>query len=361
MARGKLIAIVLAIIIVGGIGTFFLIGFLTQGTIESSGTRYYEPTTASDPEPVVIRTDVGNIDIKYNTSATPFFVKVDYDVKVRGTYMIGKSFSDFFTIEWDNLTSDAETKFYLRTKRDLWIDPSTWFSIKRIEIDITLRTDITYAIEVYATTGNVETTIPKNSDVESLYIETTTGNSITTLEELSIGSFQVEATTGNPSIYAKKVNLTSGIIADATTGNLRLNLSNCLLGGDITVEVTTGNLHFNSYNTRTTGDLTWDLEATTGSIHCDIIQKVELGGDIQGIWEVTTGNINIDYLDTLSTVGATFSGTITTGNFNPTDSGGFEVIGTTEFRSDDYGSANYTYTLDLKTTTGNIYIDGQSS
>jgi len=90
-------------------------------------------------------------------------------------------------------------------------------------------------------------------------------------------------------------------------------------------------------------------------------QKVELGGKIQGNWEVTTGNINIDYLDTLSTVGASFSGTITTGNFNPTNSGGFEVIGTTAFRSLDYGSANYTYILDLTTTTGNINIDGQSS
>ncbi len=361
MARGKIIGIVLIIIIVGAIGTFFLIGFLTQGKIESSGSRYYEPITASDPEPIVIRTDVGNIDIKYNTSATPFFVKLDYDVKVSGTYMIRKSFSDFFTIEWDNLTSDDKTVFYLRTKRDLWIDPSTWFSNKRIEIDVTLRTDITYAIEVYATTGNVETTIPKNSDVDSLYIETTTGNSITTLEELSIGSFEVEATTGNPSIYAKKVNLTSGIIADATTGTMRLNLSNCLLGGDINAEVTTGNLHFNSYNTRCTGDLTWDLETTTGSIHCSIVQKVELGGNILGDWKVTTGNINIDYLDTLSTVGASFSGTMTTGNFNPTNSGGFEVIGTTAFLSLDYGTANYTYTLDLVTTTGNINIDGQSS
>ncbi len=361
MARGKLIGIVLAIIIVGAIGTFFLIGFLTQGTIEASGSRYYEPSTASDPEPAVIRTDVGNIDIKYNTSATPFFVKVDYGIKVSGTYMIGKSFSDYFTIEWDNLTSDDKTVFYLRTKRDLWIDPSTWFSNKRIEIDVTLRTDIKYAIEVYATTGNVETTIPKNSDVESLYIETTTGNSIINLEELSIGSFQVEATTGNPSIYAKKVNLTSGITADTTTGNLRLNLSNCLLGGDINAKVITGNLHFNSYNTRITGDLIWDLDATTGDIRCDIVQKVELGGDIQGDWEVTTGNINIDYLDTLSIVGASFSGTITTGNFNPTNSGGFEVIGTTAFLSDDYSSATYAYKLELKITTGNINIDGQSS
>ncbi|MFX1573337.1 MAG: hypothetical protein ACFFB0_11360 [Promethearchaeota archaeon] len=361
MGKGKVIGIVLAVIIVGALGTFFLIGFLTQGTIESSGTRYYQPTTASDPEPIVIRTDVGNIDINYNTSATPYLAKIDYEVKVKGTYMIEKSFSDFFTIEWHNLTSDDKTVFYLRTKRDLWIDPSTWFSVKQIEIEVTLRSDIKYALEIYATTGNVVTTIPKNSDVDSLYIETTTGNSITSLEELSIGNFQVEATTGNPSIYAKKVNLTSGIIAEATTGNLRLNLSSCLLGGKIDGEVTTGNLYFNSYNTRITGDSTWDLTTTTGSIHCSIIQNVDLGGNIQGNWEVTTGNINIDYIDNLSTVGASFSGTMTTGSFKPSNSGGFEVIGTTAFRSLDYSSANYTYTLDLETTTGNINIDGKSS
>jgi len=361
MGRGKLIGIVLAIIIVGAFGTFFLIGFLTQGTIETSGSRYYEPSAASDPEPVVIRTDVGNIDIKYNTSATPFFMKVDFYVKVSGTYMIGKSFSDFFTINWDNSTTDDKTIFYLKTRPDIWIDPSTWFSIKRIEIDVTLRTDIKYAIEVYATTGDIETTIPENSDLDSLYIETTTGNSITTLKQLSVGDFRIKTTTGNPSIYTRKVNLTSGIIADATTGNMRINLTNCLFGGGINAEVTTGNLHFNSYNTKVTGDLTWDLTTTTGSIYCDIVQKVELGGNIQGDWEVTTGNINIDYLDSLSTVGASFSGTMTTGNFNPTDSGGFEVIGTTAFRSDDYSSATYSYTFDLETITGNINIDGQSS
>jgi len=361
MARGKLIGIVLAIIIVGAIGTFFLIGFLTQGTIEASGSLYYEPSIASDPEPIIIRTDVGDINIKYNNSITPFYAKVDYDIKFKGTYMIGKTISDFFNIEWHNLTSDDKTEFNLETIIHFWRDPSLWLSRKWVKVNLTLRTDITYEIEVYATTGDVETTIPKNSDVDSLYIETTTGNSITTLEELSIGSFRVKTTTGNPSIYAKKVNLTSGIIADATTGNLRLNLSNCLLGGDINAEVTTGNLHFNSYNTRTTGDLTWDLDATTGDIHCDIIQKVELGGDIQGDWEVTTGHINIDYLDTLSTVGASFSGTVDTGSFNPTNSGGFEDLGTTLFRSLDFLSVNYTFIFNLDTTTGNINIDGQSS
>ncbi|MFX1311700.1 MAG: hypothetical protein ACFFHD_03670 [Promethearchaeota archaeon] len=360
MARGKLIAIVLAIIIVGAFGTFFLIGFLTRGTIEESGSRYYESSVASDPEPVVIRTDVGNIDIKYNTTSTPFFIEIDYDVKVSGTYMIGKSFSDFFHLEWHNSTSDDKTIFYLRTKPGIWIDPSAWFSIKRIQIDVTLRTDISYAIEAYATTGDIETTIPKNVDVEFLYIETTTGNSITTLEELTMRSLRIETKTGNPSIYAKKVNLTSGVIVNAITGNIRLNLTNCLLGGNINAKTETGNLQFNSYNTIIISDLMWYLDATTGNIQCSIVQKVELGGNIHGEWTVGTGNINIDYVDTLSTVGASFSGNIITGEFSPTNSGGFEVLGTTAFQSDDYSTANYTYHLNLAIDTGNINIDGQS-
>ncbi|MFW9990314.1 MAG: hypothetical protein ACFFC3_16860, partial [Candidatus Odinarchaeota archaeon] len=98
-----------------------------------------------------------------------------------------------------------------------------------------------------------------------------------------------------------------------------------------------------------------------GGINCDIIQNIEMGGNVDCEGNVSTGNINIDYSDSSSTIGATFLGTTTTGEFNPTNLGGFENIGFTQFSSLDYSSANYTFRFDLTTTTGNINIDGQSS
>jgi len=362
MRKGKIIGIILAVIIATGIGIFFLIGFLTYGTIQTSGSRYYEPVLIRSPEPILIRTDIGNINVGYNTSTTQNVVKVDYSIRMGGAYMIGKAISDFFLIEWDNITSGETDKisFVLRTKPGVSLNPTNWFSVKRIQINVTLRTDIIYSIEEYATTGNIVNEIPNNVNVQDLTLETTTGNSLTNVDQASLGGFRAEATTGGLSLYAKKSNFTS-ITTETTTGNLRLNFTSCLINGDIDAQVTTGGLTFNSYNTRTISNVNWDLDTTTGNINCDIIQNVEMGGNIVGSWTVTTGNINIDYIDSLSTVGASFSGTVGTGSFNPSDSGGFEVLGSTLFRSNDFVSANYTFIFDFATTTGNINIDGKSS
>lgn len=362
MRRGKLIGIILAVIITTGTGLFFLIGFLTYDTIQTSGSRFYAPVLTRTPEPILIRSDIGNINVRYNTSTIQYAAKVDYNIRMGGAFMIGKSISDFFQIEWDNITSLVTDKisFVLRTKPGLSLDPTNWFSIKKIEINVTLRTDITYSLEEYATTGNIVNEIPIDVNVEDLTIETTTGNSLTNVDQASLGGYRAKSTTGGLSLYAKKSNFTS-ITVEATTGNLRLNFTSCLINGDIDAEVTTGGLTFNSYNTRSLTNVNWDLDTTTGNINCDIIQNVEMGGNVDGSWTVTTGNINIDYIDGLATIGASFSGTITTGNFNPSDSGGFEVLGSTLFRSEDFLSANYTFIFDLETTTGNINIDGKSS
>ncbi len=361
MRRFRLIGLILTIAVAAGTGIFFLVGFLTYGTIQSSGSHTYAPLIARSPEPILIRTDIGNINVRYNTSATQYVMKVDYDISMSGTYMIGKSISSFFLIEWDNITSQPteKTSFLLSIKPGVNLDPSNWFSIKRITINVTLRTDIIYQIEEYATTGNIVNDIPTGVNIEDLTLETTTGNSITTLEEASIGSILADATTGGLSIYGKKSNFTS-ITAEATTGNLRLNFSNCFLNGDITAEVTTGWLTFNSYNARCSSVVSWDLTTTTGNLNSNIIQYVDMGGNVDGIWVVTTGNINLDYIDGLSTVGATFTASTSTGSFNPVSSGGFDTPTFDNFRTSDYSTANYTFNLDLTSTTGNININGQS-
>ncbi|MFW9901460.1 MAG: hypothetical protein ACFFDY_09235 [Candidatus Thorarchaeota archaeon] len=362
MRRAKLIGLILGIAVAAGTGVFFLVGFLTYGTIQSSGSRYYAPLIARSPEPILIRTDIGNINVKYNTSAMQQVMKVDYDITMSGIYMIGKSISSFFLLEWDNVTSQPteKTSFVLSIKPGVILDPTNWFSLKRITIDVTLRTDIIYQIEEYATTGNINNEIPTGVNIYDLTLETTTGNSVTTLEEASIGSILADATTGGLSIYGKKSNFSS-INAESTTGLLRLNFSNCFLNGDITGEATTGRLTFNSYNARCSSAVSWDLTTTTGNLYSDIFQYVDMGSNIDGIWTTTTGNIYLDYIDGLPTIGATFSGSTTTGNFNPIDSGGFDTPTFTTFRTLDYLTANYTFDLDLHTTTGNININGQSS
>ncbi|MFW9988397.1 MAG: hypothetical protein ACFFC3_07065, partial [Candidatus Odinarchaeota archaeon] len=268
MGRSKIIGIIIAIVVATGAGLFFLIGFLTYGTISSSGSRFYTPSPSliRSPEPILIRTDIGKINVGYNTSETENVVKLDYNIRMGSTHMIGKAITDFFVIEWDNMTylEIDKISFVLRTKSGVSLDPTNWFSIKRIEINVTLRTDLIYSIEEYATTGNVVNDIPNNVTVDNLHIETTTGNSVINLDQAAIRGLRAESTTGEVSMYAKKSNFTSDIIATITTGNLRLNFSSCLINGNIDAEITTGKITFNSYNIRCLTNVNWDLETTTG-------------------------------------------------------------------------------------------------
>ncbi|TFF87455.1 MAG: hypothetical protein EU550_03220 [Promethearchaeota archaeon] len=72
----------------------------------------------------------------------------------------------------------------------------------------------------------------------------------------------------------------------------------------------------------------------------------------------TTGNIGFTYIDYSTQVGAIFSASVTTGNFNSINNGGFAAGN--PFQSTDYNSANYTYTINLSVTTGNIDVAGNS-
>ncbi|MFX1258977.1 MAG: hypothetical protein ACFFAN_14055 [Promethearchaeota archaeon] len=323
------------IIVCGGI-VFGIAMVITWDEYNDSYAFYYKPETPSSIERISINTDIGKINVKYNTTPTDYYARIDADIHVVGPFVKEKSFSDFFKpIVWIN-ESTSVVMFSLESKPLSWI---MFIGGSKIKINVTLRTDVIYDIKAEATTGAVEATIPNN----------------TVLDQINL-----EATTGSVELFANGANFTDNLRAIATTGSVKLNFTNCILAGNITGRITTGSLTLKTYNMIYTQVSNWNLDSTTGNIKIYIYQHSNMGANVKGTVDATTGNIKVVYEDTSPLVGSFYSADVTTGDIDYHDLGGFsqQLNG---FGSDDFlTTANCTYSLDLDATTGNIDIYGRS-
>jgi len=335
------IILIFIVVLIGGSALgFIIIGFATSGSIEDSFTFYHASGSPSPIEQLSLSADIGKLDIKYNTSSTPYLLKVEVSIKIAGLFMVGKSYTNFFTpsTEWWQNTS-ISTTFDLDVKPDVWFDPSHWFKSYNVTVTATLRTDIIYNLDAMTTTGNIFVDVPEVVAIDDLFLTTTTGNSY---------------------LYANGVNLTKGLSCATTTGNQIINLTNCIIGSYISHIGTTGTADIKFYNLEYSEDIVCDIETTTGNINFDIYQYKVMNANITGTVIATTGTIDIVYRDNIASIGARFVGTVTTGNIDYASLGGFEELGT-EFSTLNYNFALYKYTFDLSTTTGNINVNGQSN
>ena len=172
MRKGlKIGLLLLSIIIVGGGAIFGIIIAATWDEFNDFYTFYYKPETPNPIEAIKVNADIGKINIKYNSTPTDYYAKIDVDISLKGAFMKGKSFSDFFKpIVWIN-ESTTIVEFSLETKEFFWL-----FGISRIKINVTLRTDIIYDINAITTTGSINAFFPNNANLNNLVLKTTTGS-----------------------------------------------------------------------------------------------------------------------------------------------------------------------------------------
>ena len=146
---GFLIAFIL---IGGGIGAFYIIGFLTYSVIEESYSFYYKPELSVEPEKFILSIfsdDPGEINVKYNTSSVSYYIKTDVNLKAEGIYLKNSDYN-FFSVEWDNYSIESTTELLVLTMPPtlgLFYHP-TWTVKYDFTINITLRTDILYDLEI---------------------------------------------------------------------------------------------------------------------------------------------------------------------------------------------------------------------
>ena len=140
--------LIIFILVSGGIGSFYLIGFLTYAVIEESFTFYSKPETSAKPENFILTVfseNTGKINVKYNTSSIPYYIKADVNFKAEGIYMRNSDY-EFFGAEWYNHSSGSITELFVYTSPPtlgLFYHP-TWTVKYDIAVNVTIRTGILY-------------------------------------------------------------------------------------------------------------------------------------------------------------------------------------------------------------------------
>ncbi|UCD00944.1 MAG: hypothetical protein JSV23_08670 [Promethearchaeota archaeon] len=354
----KIILIIAAAIVLGGASIFGIIVFVNWGTFEYSNTYYYQGV----PSPVEIlslNSDIGAININYNSTPTDYIVKVDLDIRIDGGFVAGKAYSDFFEdVVWLNgsipITFELVKKVFTG-----FIFPI----IYDIEIDVTLRTDIIYDITAVSSTGAINMVVPQNIVLNNTNIATSTGliflnaGKNTTVQ----GILGMSTSTGAIEFFANQINLTHGLNTHTSTGSLTLNFTSCITGDNIYIDDSTGSIILNSYNMKYTKDTNWYISTATGSIYANFKQFVEMNANITGTIQSSTGSIDIIYDDSLSSIGAKFTCTVGTGSITYTDlgAGGMSRVNGI-ISTNDYDSATNKFTFTVSTSTGSIDVVGQS-
>lgn len=359
----KIILIAAAIIVVGGASIFGIVVFANWGVFQYSNTYYYEQVPSPE-EKLILNSDIGAINIKYNTTPTDYIVKLDLNVRIEGGFVAGKLFSDFFyPVQWANESSTITT-FNLLSKSDTGFILGI---IRIITIDVTLRTDIFYDINAFTSTGSIDMAVSQNVILNNTVLTTSTGKILLNADKNTVfqGNIAMITSTGSIDLYANQANITHGLNTGTSTGILTMNFTNCVIGGDITGDASTGILKFYSYNMKYTKDCVWTVGTSTSMVDVQIRQYIEMNANVTGTIGSSTGRIDILYDDSLSTVGAEFNCSISTGgiNYHNLGSGGMSGVGVPygmRISTFDYDSAINKYSFTVSTQTGNIDVLGQS-
>jgi len=359
----RILLIIIAVCLVTGGTAFGVLIYTTWGEIDYENIYFYNPSSPSAIEQININSDIGSVFITYNKTPTEYYAQVDLNIHIEGILVKDSSLSDFFhPIIWENDTSPV-TSFTLDAKA------TTWFIFgvnQQIQINLTLRTDVIYDLNILTSTGAIVMNIPDNIILNNTILEASTGSILLNASRNTTfqGNVGLSTTTGTISFYAKQANFTQDISAYTSTGDMGFNFTKCVIGGQLTGIVSTGYIGFRSYNTKYTGTYTWKLQSSTGSIGVTIHQYNEIEANITGSILTSTGSVNIYYKDYLATVGAKFTCTTSTGsnNYIPLGSGGFTESGVNPktIQSNDYNDAINKYTFSVAASTGSITVQAES-
>ncbi|MFW9999327.1 MAG: hypothetical protein ACFE9Q_13885 [Candidatus Hodarchaeota archaeon] len=325
-----LVFLIPIILIGGGIGSLYIIGFLTYAVIEESYTFYYNPIIINEPEKLIISVP-GKINIKCNTTTVPYYIKADVYTKAEGIYLRYWDYN-YIDTQWYNSSSDSIRLYVYYSLPTLGPGYHPTHTVKYDDaiINITLRTDILYDLQLFG----------KEVDIS--------GN-------LSINKLSFEG-----KLKSKEANISKIEVQEFGAGSLTLELINCNINEHIHIQTTSANINLISNNTLCSKNVEWVLASQDGSIDIKIYQSEDLGANVSGAFSTTFGNINIEYADSLSQVGALFSTTGSGSSFLTTILGGFERIGLNIFHSTDYNTALNIFTFALTTITGILEVEGLS-
>ncbi|MEJ2293945.1 MAG: hypothetical protein P8Y23_04185 [Candidatus Lokiarchaeota archaeon] len=115
--------------------------FSQYGKINVSLSFPYQSSVASPIEKLNINVDEGNIEIRYIDPGVDYYGLIEIDFMMIGVNVAGKSYEDYFDIQWYEFSSPANFTFKIISND--WYNPSLWIK-KDINIILNLRKDIVF-------------------------------------------------------------------------------------------------------------------------------------------------------------------------------------------------------------------------
>ncbi|MFW9942615.1 MAG: hypothetical protein ACFFFT_16370 [Candidatus Thorarchaeota archaeon] len=258
-----IIMIVLGIILIITIPVFIISTNLSAyGKIDESIPFYYNASNSSLMESLNINADVGEIDIKYINEPVDYCVKVEIDFEMGGLGLAGKTYLDYFNINWQNSSGLVNLTIALKSGVN---HDDVLSLIKNVNITVSLKSDVICDVSIIIKNeGDVKITVPWLHSI---------GNVLTNLSR----------------------------------GNIQYNLFYCVLKGNITgIIQDTGNIKVKSFDVKYTQNSMWSLYTNYGDIFIEISQNKAMDANITGIITTQTGNYQLIYKDNATDVGAYF-------------------------------------------------------
>ncbi|MFW9942375.1 MAG: hypothetical protein ACFFFT_15155 [Candidatus Thorarchaeota archaeon] len=234
--------------------------FANFSRIDKSLTFTFSSTTPPIKKELNLNTDVGIINIKYTTQPVDYLVRIDVDIEMAGPNLNGKSYLDFFNINWENSTSPVN--FTLELISDMLVDFSNLHKANII-INIMLRADIIFDINTSIMEGRIN---------------------LPNLMGITVGN----------------------IFLNVDRGDIDYDFAYCTIKGNITGIVNYGNITLKSYNNHYSQNTKFTLNNPWGYTLIDIFQIEEMGANITGIAFTKAGKIRVIYMDKSPKVGARF-------------------------------------------------------
>lgn len=117
-------------------------------------------------------------------------------------------------------------------------------------------------------------------------------------------NLNVTSETGQVSFNGDETTNIESLCLQTTTGNVQAHLQgNVTFGGNISLKTVTGTVHHRMSETNIIDNCTLNLQSTTGSIYLDIIQTIAIQGSVKVVTNTSTGSINLG-LEIDNSVGA---------------------------------------------------------
>ncbi|MFW9827968.1 MAG: hypothetical protein ACFFEY_10265 [Candidatus Thorarchaeota archaeon] len=247
-------------------------------------------------EELNLNVDVGNIQVNFVNPEVEYAVKIDVNFEMIGSNLAGKSYFDYFLLNWQNTSSPLN--FTMELLSDSWFDTSIWIT-KKVDINIFIRMDAILDLITTIEYGDFEILVPFGVSIESIF-------------------------------------------TNVTNGDIFYDFYLCTLGSSVTGITKIGNVRLNSFNVIYIQNSNWVLNTELGNMDINIDQDNEMGWNITGTAMIIDGMLQLFYKDNTANIGAFFFFPNFSGDPNNPQEGFYTIFQSekTWFISSDFPTIN---------------------